>query len=91
MSGWMVSPSQAEISGMLKMSECVKEYATATVKIHFPNKEVACRYCPLLETYSRNQCRRTGEYLLNINTIGYDCPLEFEENDNENISTTERE
>lgn len=65
----------------MKRESGVTKYATANVSIHFPNEEIACRFCPLLETYSRNQCRRTGEYLLNINTIGYDCPLDFKEND----------
>ena len=60
----------------------VKEYARTTVEIYFPNNEVACKYCPLLETYSRNQCRRTGEYILDTKGIGIWCPLEREE-DNE--------
>ena len=33
--------------------------------------------CPLLETYSRNQCRRTGEYLMDTRIIGAHCPLEI--------------
>lgn len=55
----------------------VLHYVKATADIYFEADHVACKYCPLLETYSRNQCRRTGEYVININTIGYDCPLYF--------------
>jgi len=57
----------------------VKRYLHTVVDIYFPNEEYKCRYCPLLETYSRNQCRRTGEYILDIKAIGYDCPLEIVE------------
>lgn len=57
----------------------VLEYTKATVDIFFEKDHVACQYCPLLETYSRNQCRRTGEYLLDIkHTVGYYCPLVIE-------------
>ncbi len=61
----------------------VLRYITATVDIHFEENHVACVYCPLLETYSRNQCRRTGEYILNTHTIGYECPLHFETKESE--------
>ena len=61
------------------MSNGVRKYTRATVDIYFANGEVACRYCPLLETYSRNQCRRTGEYILDTKGIGIWCPLEREE------------
>ena len=37
--------------------------------------EVRCKYCPLLETYSRNLCRRTGEYITDVNYTGRYCPL----------------
>ena len=50
-------------------------YAEATVKIFFPDGQVCCDHCPLMETYSRKQCRRTGEYLLNTKSIGMYCPL----------------
>lgn len=60
-------------------------YTEATAKIFFPENHVCCAYCPILETYARNQCRRTGEYLANIkDTIGYMCPLEFEQRKEEN-------
>lgn len=59
------------------MASEVLHYVGADVRIWFEADHVACKYCPLLETYSRNQCRRTGEYVININTIGYECPLDF--------------
>lgn len=55
----------------------VNYYAEATVKIFFPDGQVCCDLCPLMETYSRKQCRRTGEYLLNTKSIGMYCPLEI--------------
>lgn len=61
----------------------VLEYVKATIDIGFEPDHVACAYCPLLETYSRNQCRRTGEYIIDTRfTVGRYCPLKFEgEND----------
>ena len=63
-------------------------YIEATAKIYFPDGKVCCDLCPFLETYSRKQCRKTGEYLLDTKTIGHWCPLEIndeilEENKNE--------
>ena len=56
----------------------VLEYEAATVTIFFEKDHVACQYCPLLETYARDQCRRTGEYIINTRVRGLDCPLVFE-------------
>lgn len=67
------------------MANEVLNYTTMTVDIHFEENHFACAYCPLLETYSRNQCRRTGEYILNIHTIGYDCPLQKKEVERDSI------
>lgn len=56
------------------------EYTEATVSIYFEPDHVACQYCPLLETYARAQCRRTGEYILDTRyTTGRYCPLKFKE------------
>lgn len=68
------------------MGNKVLFYTKATVDIGFPEGHVCCDLCPLLETYARKQCRRTGEYLLDTKTtIGLYCPLKFEEeNTNEN-------
>ena len=59
--------------------DSVREYLHTKVDIFFPNNEFACRFCPLLETYSRNQCRRTGEYIVDTKGIGWNCPLEIVE------------
>lgn len=58
----------------------VAYYTKATVEVGFPEDRVCCDLCPLLETYARKQCRRTGEYLADTRGIGYYCPLEFKEN-----------
>lgn len=65
------------------MANEVRAYVKANIDIYFEQDHVACQYCPLLETYSRDMCRRTGEYLINTRTIGYDCPLRFEVNKDE--------
>ena len=57
----------------------VSYYTKATMEVYFPENKIACMYCCALETYARNQCRRTGEYLVDTRTIGYDCPLKFED------------
>ena len=64
---------------MSRFESGVKYYTKATVEVFFPENRVACMYCPMLETYARNQCRRTGEYLVDTRTIGYECPMRFEE------------
>lgn len=53
-------------------------YTAASEDIFFPEGNVCCDLCPLMETYARKQCRRTVEYLLDTRaTIGYECPLNF--------------
>lgn len=64
---------------MSRFESGVKYYTKASVEVFFPENRVCCEYCPLLETYARKQCRRTGEYLVDTRTIGYDCPLVFVE------------
>lgn len=61
----------------MRFENGVSWYTEAQAKIFFPEGQVSCRYCPILETYSRNQCRLTGEYLADTRTIGYRCPLKF--------------
>lgn len=63
----------------------IKFYTKTTVEIYFPEDMVCCDFCPLLETYARKQCRRTGEYIANSRTIGYNCPLIFGEKDDEKV------
>jgi len=60
------------------------EYKRLKVDIFFDPDHVACQFCPLLETYARNQCRKTGEYIIDPRvTVGRYCPL-YEEEKNEN-------
>lgn len=61
--------------------ESVLKYDSATVTIYFPEGRGCCQFCPLLETYSRNQCRRTGEYIADTRGRGMFCPLEWREDD----------
>ena len=72
------------------MAKCegVTHYTKATVDIYFPDGHVCCALCPMLETYARNQCRRSGEYLLDTRITGFYCSLKFEnteENKNEAV------
>lgn len=59
----------------------VEHYKSGTVSISFPDGDVRCQLCPLLETYSRRQCRMTGEYLAEGYLIGGLCPINFNEED----------
>ena len=63
------------------MNGCT-EYTDTTVHIYFQKGEERCMYCPMLQTYSRNQCNRTGEYIIDIKGRGAYCPLQFEEDNN---------
>lgn len=60
------------------MGNSCTSYIKATVDINFPAEHVCCGLCPLLETYSRLQCRRTGEYLWDKALVGMYCPLMLE-------------
>ena len=58
------------------MTDGCLEYVEAEVSIFFEPQHFACAFCPLLETYARNQCRRTGEYIIDTRfTVGRECPL----------------
>ena len=59
--------------------ECL-EYDALDVTIYFPKGHVCCDFCPLLETYARKQCRRTGEYILDSRGRGIWCPMERRDN-----------
>lgn len=64
---------------MMKMNHNgVSKYQRASVEIYFPQGHVCCDMCPLLETYARKQCRRTGEYIFDVRTTGLSCPLAFD-------------
>lgn len=53
----------------------VTEYSFAIAKITFWDGGIRCESCPCMETYSRKQCRLTGEYLGDTRRKGYMCPL----------------
>lgn len=61
------------------MTNGVTEYTKATVDVYFEKDHACCKYCPMLQTYSRDQCNRTGEYIIDTRGRGYYCPLRFEE------------
>ena len=64
------------------MIDGVLEYSTATVEIFFEKGKESCCFCPLLETYARNQCRKTGEYITDTRGRGRWCTLKFKETEN---------
>ena len=66
------------------MGESCLHYVKATVDVNFPADRVCCGLCPLLETYSRLQCRRTGEYLWDKALVGMYCPLVLESEESAN-------
>ena len=68
----------------MRFENGVSWYTEAQATIYFPEDYVQCSKCPCLETYSRNQCRLTGEYLVDTRIIGYRCPLKFIEKQEEN-------
>ena len=65
----------------------VRFYTKATVEISFPEEDVCCYRCPLMTVdygSKRERCSRTGELLVNPRyDIGYDCPLKFENKEND--------
>ena len=61
----------------------VTEYTAAHVTVYFPKGHEQCSLCPLLETYRRNQCRASGEYLIDTRGRGMLCPLVMEESNEE--------
>lgn len=61
---------------------------TAHATIYFQRGEESFRFCPLLQTYSRNQCMLTAELIVDIKGRGYHCPLEWEDDNNGEIQTT---
>lgn len=65
------------------MKDGVTRYTEATVTLYFPANDVRCALCPLLQTYSRNQCMRTGELIADTRGRGIWCPLEIKEGENE--------
>ncbi len=60
------------------MDGCL-EYTRTTVELFFPKDGVRCALCPLMQTYSRKQCMRTGELIADDRGRGYFCPLKIAE------------
>lgn len=57
----------------------VYEYTKATADIFFVKGEERCKYCPMLQTYSRPYCQRTGELIVDTLGRGIWCPLNFDD------------
>lgn len=62
---------------MQRTSNGCTEYETAICEIYFQKDSASCQFCPLLQTYSRNQCMRTGELIVDTRGRGMWCPLKF--------------
>lgn len=64
----------------------VSYYTKAMVDICFPETDICCYRCPLMtsDVTKRERCARTGEILLAPrDMIGYNCPLVFENKEND--------
>lgn len=74
----------------MAMKSSVTRYITVLAPIHFPEEEgIQCKLCPFLETYSRKQCRLTGEYLADGYLRGGLCPLDIKNKEDNDVSTAE--
>ena len=62
--------------------EKVTGYTETTVNIYFEKGHECCDLCPLMQTYSRKQCMRTGELIVDGRGRGMWCPLKFKEESN---------
>lgn len=51
------------------------EYFRTSVILCFDPDFIDCKHCPLLETYSRETCRLTGELIPNNKCVGNHCPF----------------
>ena len=60
---------------MATVENACLSYEERWVQIFFTDGKVCCKFCPLLETYSRLKCRMTQEYIVSDTTTGYWCPL----------------
>jgi hypothetical protein len=67
------------------MTNGILKYTEAKVSIFFEPDHVSCQFCPMLETYARNQCRRTGEYIVDTRVRGRYCPLVIEEDSSDDL------
>lgn len=60
---------------MATVENSCTSYEERWVNLFFTDGKVCCKYCLLLQTYSRPYCLRTGEMIVNENVPGYWCPL----------------
>ena len=51
------------------------EYFKTKVQLCFDPDYIDCKHCHLLETYSREMCRITGELITNDRCVGNFCPF----------------
>lgn len=52
--------------------------AECEIQVNFPEKSVACQWCPFLKHYDnidRDRCQLTDEILFSREFIGQRCPL----------------
>lgn len=63
----------------MAIQNIVSQYTKARVEINFVRGEERCKYCPMLQTYSRPYCQRTGELIVDTMGRGMWCPLIFKE------------
>lgn len=68
----MAKPKETAIE---EVGDGIRKYTARTITLYFPGDTICCARCPLEETYSRKQCRRTGEYIADDRTFGVWCPL----------------
>lgn len=67
----------------------IKYYTTGLVAINFPEDNIVCHWCPLLdrefsERDTRYYCKRTGEFIPAPKyMIGTACPIDLGGNDND--------
>lgn len=69
------------------MKDGVSTYIRTQIDIFFEPGHFGCAWCPLLETYSRNKCRMTAEYIVDTRVTGAWCPLEIKKEENDNRET----
>ena len=57
------------------MANSCTEYNYYIVKITSYDGPIRCDNCPLMQTYSRKYCQRTGELIADSRNPGFICPL----------------
>ena len=59
------------------MSESVKTYAVATLTLYFPNNDVCCGKCPVMDKDRANRlyCPMTNMIIDDLGVQNFRCPL----------------